>query len=303
MKQLMVAWSPLYAHPVPVGHKFPMEKYDLLPRQLMHEGILDPENFFEPGLLSNELAESAHDSGYLENLKQLSLSLKDQRKTGFVHDERLIEREYCIAEGTRMAVDFAYSNGVAGNIAGGTHHAFSNRGEGFCLLNDQTIGAKYALSNRLAASVLIVDLDVHQGNGTAEIFKNEPRVFTFSMHGKDNYPLKKEHSDRDVEVETGCNGLQYLSLLESELQALLDQKKSFDFVFYQAGVDVLASDRLGHLNLTLNDVKERDALVLNFVKQLNVPLVFCMGGGYSPKINQILDAHVGLFRLIQNGFF
>jgi acetoin utilization deacetylase AcuC-like enzyme len=187
---------------------------------------------------------------------------------------------------------------LALNIAGGTHHAYKDRGEGFCLLNDQAIAANWLLNERGISHILIVDLDVHQGNGTASIFSDESRVFTFSMHGKNNYPLKKERSDLDVELEDGTNDHTYLYLLQSSLDSVLDRFQP-DFIFYQCGVDVIQTDKLGKLGLTLNGCKQRDRLVFETVRQLNVPVVCSMGGGYSPDIKDIIEAHANTFREAQ----
>lgn len=201
-------------------------------------------------------------------------------------------------EGTRKCAEFALqTNGVGLNIAGGTHHAFSNRGEGFCMLNDQAIAAQWLLDQQLVQKILIIDLDVHQGNGTAEIFRNESRVFTFSMHGRNNYPLKKEVSDLDVELADATSDALYLFTLQQRLDLIL-QKFVPDFIFYQSGVDVLQTDKLGKLALTLDGCKKRDEVVFRLAKQLEVPIVCTMGGGYSPEIKTIIEAHANTFRTV-----
>mgnify|MGYP001950028747 FL=1 len=188
------------------------------------------------------------------------------------------------------------------NIAGGTHHAFTNRGEGFCLLNDIALGSNFLLKEGLAQKILVVDLDVHQGNGTAEIFRNEARVFTFSMHGAKNYPLRKEQSDLDIDLPDGAEDDEYLSKLAKTLPMLIEMVQP-DFIFYQAGVDVLATDKLGRLGLSLNGCKERDAIVFEQCKKNNIPVAVSMGGGYSERIATIVDAHVNTYRLAQEYFF
>jgi acetoin utilization deacetylase AcuC-like enzyme len=188
------------------------------------------------------------------------------------------------------------------NIAGGTHHAYSNKGEAFCLLNDQAIGARYLQHKRLAKKVVIVDLDVHQGNGTAEIFQNDASVFTFSMHGRGNYPFKKEQSDWDIPLENNTDDDTYLGILKEVLPKLIDEQKP-DFVYFLCGVDVLASDKLGKLGLTIGGCKERDRFVLQTCKNYNVPVMCSMGGGYSPDIKIIIEAHANTFRLAQEIFF
>ena len=194
-----IAFHPIYVHPVPENHRFPMEKYELLPMQLVHEGIVEKSNFFEP-TTEHIYDYSIHNSSYLEKLFEGKLTKQEERASGFKQDKRLVSREICITNGTIEAAVDALKNGISFNIAGGTHHAFSNKPEGFCLLNDQAIASMHLLNNKLASKILIIDLDVHQGNGTAEILSNEPRVYTFSMHGEKNYPLNKPASDLDIAI-------------------------------------------------------------------------------------------------------
>ncbi|AEL27436.1 histone deacetylase family protein [Cyclobacterium marinum] len=299
---LKVAWSTKYAHPLPEGHRFPMEKYDLLPEQLLYEGTLYEDNFFEPEPCQEEVITAIHESLYLEKLKGLSLSKSEIRRTGFPLSKELVEREIQIMNGSVMASLFALKDGIGMNIAGGTHHAFKDRGEGFCLLNDIAIAAKFLLTKNEIDKVLVVDLDVHQGNGTASIFENDPEVFTFSMHGKHNYPMHKEKSDLDVPLEDQTDDQTYLSLLESHLPKLITRVAP-DFIIYQSGVDVLATDKLGRLGLTIQGCKERDKLVLTHAKTNKIPIMCCMGGGYSLKISDIIEAHANTFRLAQELFF
>ena len=192
---LKIAFHPIYKHPLPEGHRFPMLKYELLPKQLLHEGTCETENFFEPEIPNDKHIVAVHDPEYFYDLLNIKIAPREARKIGFPLSEVLIERERIIADGTMKACEFALEHGIAMNIAGGTHHAYSNRGEAFCMLNDQAIGARYLQAKGLAKKILIIDLDVHQGNGTAEIFQNDTSVFTFSMHGAENYPFKKEKSD------------------------------------------------------------------------------------------------------------
>ena len=299
---LKVAFDTRYVLDLPPGHRFPMEKYDLLPRQLIHEGTLSDENFFQPGNLMDEDALAAHRDVYLDKLYGLRLSRQEERATGFPQTEALVEREKLIMEGTRACAELALLNGAAMNIAGGTHHAFSDKGEGFCLMNDQAIAARWLLREKKADKILVIDLDVHQGNGTAEIFREEPNVFTFSMHGRNNYPLKKELSDLDVELDDGIKDKDYLYQLESSLDQITVRFKP-DFIFYQCGVDVLESDQLGRLNVSLIGCKRRDEMVFELVRSLNVPVVCSMGGGYSKDIRVIIEAHANTFRSAQQFLF
>jgi acetoin utilization deacetylase AcuC-like enzyme len=188
------------------------------------------------------------------------------------------------------------------NIAGGTHHAYRHRGEAFCMLNDQAIGAYYLLENNLAKQILIVDLDVHQGNGTADIFQDDSRVFTFSMHGKNNYPFKKEVSDLDIPLQDKTNDNVYLKTLKDKLPKLIDKVKP-DFVFYLSGVDILETDKLGKLGCSIEGCKERDRYVLQMLFDKGIPTEVSMGGGYSKDIKIIIEAHANTFRLAQDIYF
>lgn len=296
---LKIAYHPIYKHPLPEGHRFPMIKYELLPQQLLYEGTCSVDNFFEPSFPEDHHILAAHEENYYKNLVGLRLSKSEARKIGFPLSEELVKRERIIADGTIKGCDFAIANGIAMNIAGGTHHAYSDRGEAFCMLNDQAIGAKYLLNHKLAEKILIVDLDVHQGNGTAEIFKTDHSVFTFSMHGKGNYPFKKEVSDLDIPLEKGTTDDEYLSILKKTLPELLEQLQP-DFIFYLCGVDVLESDKLGTLSMTLEGCKERDRFVLQTCHDAQIPVQCSMGGGYSPNIKIIVEAHANTFRLAKD---
>ena len=299
---LKIAYHPIYKHPLPAGHRFPMEKYDLLPQQLLYEGTCNKINFFEPTKPNDKHILAVHEPEYYYDLVNLTLNQRAARKIGFPLSEVLIEREVIIADGTIRASEYALEHGIAMNIAGGTHHAFTNRGEAFCLLNDQAIGARYLQKKGLAKKILIVDLDVHQGNGTAEIFQNDTSVFTFSMHGKSNYPFKKEISDLDIPLETNSDDATYLHHLEATLPKLILEQKP-DFIYYLCGVDVIASDKLGKLGLSVAGCKARDRFVLEQCQNNEIPVMCSMGGGYSPDIKVIVDAHANTFRLAQEMFF
>jgi acetoin utilization deacetylase AcuC-like enzyme len=299
---LKIAYHPIYKHPLPVGHRFPMEKYELLPQQLLHEGTCTNDNFFEPEKPNDKYIVAVHDPEYYYELVNLTLDQRAARKIGFPLSRVLVEREVIIADGTIKASEYALKCGIAMNIAGGTHHAYTNRGEAFCLLNDQAIGARYLQNKRLANKVLIVDLDVHQGNGPAEIFQNDDTVFTFSMHGKSNYPFKKELSDLDIALDNDTNDDMYLNILKDTLPKLIDEQQP-DFIYYLCGVDVIASDKLGKLGMTIEGCKARDRFVLQICKDRNIPVMCSMGGGYSADIKIIVDAHANTFRLAQEIFF
>jgi len=299
---LKIAYHPIYKHHLPDGHRFPMAKYDLLPQQLLYEGTCIEENFFEPEIPNNKYFFMVHDADYVSHLLNITLDQKAARKIGFPLSEELIAREMIIADGTIKASKFALKNGIAMNIAGGTHHAFSSHGEAFCMLNDQAIGARYLQQKELAKKILIIDLDVHQGNGTAEIFKKDASVFTFSMHGKSNYPFIKETSDLDIALKNETKDNEYLSILKNTLPKLINQEKP-DFIYYLCGVDVLETDKLGKLSLSVKGCKERDQFVLQTCRDFNIPVMCSMGGGYSPDIKVIVDAHANTFRLAQEIYF
>jgi acetoin utilization deacetylase AcuC-like enzyme len=299
---LKIALSPIFAHPLPEGHRFPMEKYSLLPEQLLFEGTVTESNFFIPQPLDDELILTTHENSYLTRLKNLELSKAEIRAIGFPLSMPLIEREICIAGGSVQAARYAKEFGIGMNVAGGTHHAFSNRGEGFCILNDLAITANYLLKYKIARKVLILDLDVHQGNGTATLFCDNPLVFTFSMHGKKNYPHRKESSDLDIGLADGTDDATYMSILDLNLKRVMDLEQP-DFILYQSGVDVLETDQLGRLSLTLAGLHARDRLVLSTARAQGIPIMCCMGGGYSKRIRDIVDAHAQVFRLAQDLFF
>jgi acetoin utilization deacetylase AcuC-like enzyme len=279
-----------------------MEKYNLLPEQLLYEGTVSNENFFEPGLLDEKWILNTHEEGYLKKLKTLSLSKSEIRKTGFPLSAELIEREIHIMQGSVQASLFALEFGIAMNVAGGTHHAFTNRGEGFCLLNDIAISANYLLNNKLSSKILVVDLDVHQGNGTAEIFKNNKNVFTFSMHGASNYPMHKEKSDLDIGLPDKIDDAAYIKLLKENLHFIVETFNP-DFMIFQSGVDVLESDKLGRLGLSIEGCKKRDKIVLELAKTYDIPIMCCMGGGYSERLTHIIEAHANTFRIAQDLYF
>lgn len=296
-----IAFSPIYYHKLPEGHRFPMLKYELIPEQLLHEGTITQENLFTPNTCDAIDVLRTHDLDYYNKLINQQLSASEQRKIGFPQSPALIERELIITRGTIDCALFALEHGCALNIAGGTHHAFAERGEGFCLLNDMAVASDYLLHKNLVTKILVIDLDVHQGNGTAKLMENEPRVFTFSMHGKNNYPFHKEQSDLDIPLPDGISGQEYLEILEKTLPMLLETVQP-NFIFYLSGVDILSTDKFGKFNISIAECKRRDEMVLNMAYDNKVPIAIAMGGGYSPDINDILQAHCNTFRLAANLF-
>ncbi|MBX9888596.1 MAG: histone deacetylase [Flavobacteriaceae bacterium] len=296
-----IAFHPIYQHPLPEGHRFPMLKYELLPQQLLHEGTATQTDFFEPELCDLTPVLAIHNKGYVNDLLQLTLNAKAARKIGFPLSNELVQRELIIAQGTITGAQKSFDTKVSFNIAGGTHHAYSTHGEAFCLLNDQAIAARFLLDQKLAKKILIIDLDVHQGNGTAQIFQNNKDVFTFSTHGKTNYPFKKETSDLDIAFDDGTTDSQFLSTIASVIPQLIETQKP-DFIFYLAGVDILASDKLGKLGCTLDGCKKRDELVFELCSKHQIPVQVSMGGGYSPNIKTIIEAHANTFRAAKDIF-
>lgn len=299
---LKIAFAKSFAHPLPEGHRFPMVKYELIPEQLVHEGLISEENLFYPDPVDEEIILWTHNKDYWQQLRDLTLPAKEIRRIGFPLSARLIERSRRIAQGTITACHYAFEYGVAFNAAGGTHHAGTNWGEGFCLLNDQAIAANYLLNKDLASSILIIDLDVHQGNGTAQIFENESRVFTFSMHAANNFPFRKETSDLDIPLPDGLSGKEYLDILYDILPKLITQQNP-GFIFFQAGVDVLATDKLGKLKLTREDCKMRDQFVFEQCLANKIPVQVSMGGGYSPQVRDIVEAHCNTYRIANQLYF
>ena len=225
-----VAFDPVYVLHLPENHRFPMEKYDLLPKQLIHEGTCDANDFFSPKSISDAIVKVVHNAGYVDRLKRQDLNRSEIRKIGFPLSQHLVEREFIIAGGTIEGALKSLERGISFNIAGGTHHAYSTHGEAFCMLNDQAIAARYLLDHDYAQKILIIDLDVHQGNGTAKIFQNEDRVYTFSMHGQKNYPFRKEKSDWDIALDDKTDDEEYLNVLSETLPKLF-KKVDPDFVF------------------------------------------------------------------------
>jgi len=276
-----------------------MLKYELIPEQLLHEGTISTNNLIAPAKCTDEIVLLTHTEEYLTKLHQQTLSVKEQRHIGFPQSPQLTERELIITQGTIDCCISAFENGVALNVAGGTHHAFADRGEGFCLLNDFATAANYLLHQNLAKQILIIDLDVHQGNGTAKLFEHNRKVFTFSMHGEHNYPFHKETSDLDIGLKDGTDDKTYLSLLEHHLNILIE-KVNPDFAFYLSGVDILETDKFGKLKVTMQGCKQRDEIVFKKLKQHQIPCTVAMGGGYSPDVRTIVEAHCNTFRLAKD---
>jgi acetoin utilization deacetylase AcuC-like enzyme len=299
---LKIAYSEVYKYKLPDGHRFPMEKYELLPEQLLYEGTVNDENFFEPPKLKRDEILLTHTPEYLKKLESLDLSRKEERNIGFPLRKDLVERGKVIANGTYQCALYAMEYGIAMNIAGGTHHAYADRGEGFCVFNDMAIASQLLLEQKRVRRILFVDLDVHQGNGNAHIFSDDNRVFTFSMHGANNYPLRKETSDLDIGVPDRIEDKPYLKLLYENLPRIIDDHEP-DMIFYQSGVDILKNDKLGRLSVSIEGCRKRDRYVLQTCHKNRIPVVVSMGGGYSVKISDIIEAHANTYREAQYIFF
>lgn len=296
-----IAFHPIYQHPLPDGHRFPMLKYELLPQQLVHEGTATLSDFFEPDICDLNHVLAVHKQTYVDDLLHLTLNAKAARKIGFPLSKELVMRELIIAQGTIVGAQKSFETKVSFNIAGGTHHAYSTHGEAFCLLNDQAIASQFLLDHKLSKKILIIDLDVHQGNGTAEIFQSNPNVFTFSTHGKTNYPFKKEISDLDISFNDGTKDDEFLQTIAKVIPKLIETQKP-DFIFYMAGVDILSTDKLGKLECSLDGCKKRDELVFELCSKYQIPVQVSMGGGYSPDIKTIIEAHANTYRAAKSIF-
>jgi acetoin utilization deacetylase AcuC-like enzyme len=299
---LQIAFSPIYEYPLPKGHRFPMDKYSLIPQQLIYEGTVQDKQFFHPDPISEEIILLTHSAKYWEDLKNQTLSEKEIRAIGFPMTPLLVERGRHIAAGTLQCVEYAIKHGISMNAAGGTHHSFKEKGEGFCVFNDIAIAANHLIHSNKFNNILIVDLDVHQGNGSASIFNGQGQVFTFSMHGAKNYPFRKEASHLDIGLPDGTEDEAYLKILFNILPRVIDQHRP-EIIFYQAGVDILTTDRLGRLSVSREGCRKRDKYVMEICKKNKIPLVVTMGGGYSPQLSHIIEAHANTFRTATEVYF
>lgn len=298
---LKIFHSDRYVPPLPEGHRFPIQKYQLIREQLLYEGTIEAHQLEESFPVAESDILAVHAAEYWAAIRDVRLSKRQVRKIGFPQSAQLVDRSRRSCQGTLSAALHALNHQIGMNIAGGTHHAYADSGEGFCLLNDFAITATHLLTHDLVQKILIIDLDVHQGNGTAKIFEDDSRVFTLSMHGKDNYPLHKENSDLDIPLVSLTGDDPYLTLLSEVLQQVIDEQKP-DLILYQAGVDVLESDRLGKLSLSLRGCRERDHLVLSACHTRQIPVAVSMGGGYSVRLADTVEAHSNTFRVAANIF-
>ena len=288
-------YSDHFVLPLPEGHKFPMAKYSRLRERIVAEGIVAPEDLREAPPAAWEEVELVHDPAYVDAVRNGTVAPDVQRRIGFPWSPQMVERSRRSVGATIAAARTALDDGVAANLAGGTHHAFADRGEGFCVFNDVAVATRVLQREQSARRIAIVDLDVHQGNGTAAIFSGDDSVFTFSMHGEKNFPFRKEVSDLDVALADGTADDEYLSLLRVHLLDVLNRHRP-DFVFYLAGADPFEGDRLGRLKLTIDGLRERDDIVLSTLGTAGLPVAISMSGGYAADIDAIVTIHTNTIR-------
>ena len=285
----------MYEVELPPGHPFPMSKYPLLKSLLLAEGTIAPDDILEPTLLHTATLELVHTREYLSKLATSSLSPTETRRLGLPWSEALWRRSRMASAGTLLAARTALNEGLAANLAGGTHHAFADHGEGFCVINDVAIAVAQLRAEGVIRRAVIIDLDVHQGNGTAAIFESSDEIFTFSMHGERNYPLVKMRSNLDVPLRDGIGDAEYLEELGRHLPAVLERSTP-DIAFYLAGVDVAAGDRYGKLALTEAGIRQRDRFVIDSVRRRGVPLAVVLAGGYAATRVRTAELHANVFR-------
>lgn len=288
-------YSDHFVLPLPEGHKFPMAKYSRLREHILAEGVIAPGDLHEAPLAAVEDLQLVHAPGYVDAVVNGTVPHDIQRRIGFPWSPQMVERSRRSVGATIAAARAALDDGAAANLAGGTHHAFADRGEGFCVFNDVAVGARVLQRDLHASRIAIVDLDVHQGNGTAAIFSGDPSVFTFSMHGEKNFPFKKEASDLDVPLADGTGDDEYLSLLRTHLHDVLNRHQP-DFVFYLAGADPFEGDRLGRIKLTIDGLRRRDEIVMEACTTARLPVAISMSGGYATDLDAIVTIHTNTIR-------
>ncbi|HEX7283661.1 MAG TPA: histone deacetylase [Vicinamibacterales bacterium] len=282
--------------PLPEGHKFPMAKYSGLRERILAEGIVQPHDLHEAPAAAWEDLRLVHDPAYVDAVANGTLPREMQRRIGFPWSPQMVERSRRSVGATIAAACVALDEGVAANLAGGTHHGFADRGEGFCVFNDVAVAARVLQRDGDGRRIAIVDLDVHQGNGTASIFAGDDFVFTFSMHGEKNFPFRKEVSDLDVALADGTGDDEYLGLLRRHLDDVLNRHQP-DFVFYLAGADPYEGDRLGRLKMTIAGLRERDELVFAECRARGLPVAVTMSGGYASDVDDIIAIHANTIRV------
>jgi acetoin utilization deacetylase AcuC-like enzyme len=296
-----IYYSPYYYADIGEGHVFPIRKFELVRDRLLAEGTLSEKEIAEPALAAVEDLLLVHTDDYISRLRSGELTAKEIRKLGLPWSQSLVRRSFHAISGTIEAARHCIVSGIASNLAGGTHHAYPDRGEGFCVLNDVAVAIKVLQREALAERFLIVDLDVHQGDGTAFIFRDSPEVFTFSMHGAKNYPLFKQTSSLDIELPDKTGDNEYLDTLEHALERVIMHHP--DVIFYLAGADPYQKDKLGRLGLTIGGLRRRDEMVLRFARDAGVPIVTTMSGGYAAEIDDTVEIHCNTIRAVKGVYF
>ncbi len=300
MSDFRIFYSPYYYADIGENHVFPIKKFEFVRDKLLEDGTLLPAEIFEPQPAEIEDVLLVHTEDYISRLRGGTLTVKEIRKLGLPWSKSLVRRSFLAVSGTINAAKHALEHGVSSNLAGGTHHAFPDRGEGFCVLNDVAVATEVLKRDKLAKRFLIIDCDVHQGNGTAFIFKDDEAVFTFSIHGAKNYPLFKETSSLDIELPDRTSDKEYLETLEEALPRIFLHNP--DIVFYLGGADPFEGDKLGRLGLTMDGLMKRDEAVLSFAKERDVPIVTVMSGGYAQDINDTVEIHCNTIRAVKKVF-
>jgi acetoin utilization deacetylase AcuC-like enzyme len=292
---MRILHSDSFTFPLPEGHTFPLQKYSMLRQRLVESGVVGTHELRIPRGAADAEIERAHSAGYWHSARSGELGSKEMRRIGLPWSPELVERARRSCGGTIEACQAALVDGCAINLAGGTHHAFRDHGAGYCMLNDSAIAARAMQAAGLCRWVVIIDCDVHQGDGTAAIFADDPTVTTFSIHGASNFPFHKQRSDLDIELPDGADDSSYLQALEWGLQRILAMSAA-DLAIYLAGADPYRGDRLGRLSLTKEGLLERDRLVLRYLRNAGVPVTITMGGGYGRQIEDTVDIHVQTVR-------
>ena len=300
MLSYKIFYSPYYYADIGENHVFPIKKFELVRDKLLAEGTLQTSEIIEPEPAKIEDVLLVHTEDYVTRLRNGTLTTKEVRRLGLPWSEALVRRSFLATSGTISAAKHALETGVSSNLAGGTHHSFPDRGEGFCVLNDVAVAIRVLQKENLAKRFLIVDCDVHQGNGTAFIFENDESVFTFSMHGAKNYPLFKENSTLDIELPDKTGDAEFLETLNEALPRIFLHDP--DIVFYLGGADPFEKDKLGRLGLTIEGLRKRDETVLNFAKERDVPIVTTMSGGYALDIKDTVEIHSNTIRAVKKVF-
>ncbi len=301
MSNYKLFYSPYYYAEIGENHVFPIRKFELVKDLLLKEGTLHDEEIVAPEPAKVEDLLLVHTKDYISRLVSGDLTQKEIRKLGLPWSESLVRRSFHAISGTITAAQFALQDGISSNLAGGTHHAFPDRGEGFCVLNDVAVAIRVLQRENLAQRFLIVDCDVHQGNGTAFIFQDSPEVFTFSIHGAKNYPLFKEVSTLDIELPDQTADAEFLETLEQALPRIFTHDP--DIIFYLGGADPYQNDKLGRLALTIEGLRKRDEIVLEFAKSKDVPIVTTMSGGYAADIKDTVEIHANTIRAVKKVYF